>query len=77
MNTVSFYMRILRATYNRAVDKGVIRQRFPFKHVYTCPELPMLAELRVARFCPVQTRNRIHSLPVDRPHKLAMTVFQV
>ena len=35
MNTVSFYMRILRATYNRAVDKGVIRQRFPFKHVYT------------------------------------------
>lgn len=28
-------MRILRATYNRAVDKGVIRQRFPFKHVYT------------------------------------------
>ena len=35
MNTVSFYMRILCATYNRAVDKGVIRQRFPFKHVYT------------------------------------------
>lgn len=35
MNTISFYMRILRATYNRAVAKGLVIQRFPFKHVYT------------------------------------------
>lgn len=35
MNSVSFYMRILRAVYNRAVEKGVTRQRHPFKHVYT------------------------------------------
>lgn len=36
MNTVSFYMRILRATYNRAVDNGVVvRSRLPFKRVYT------------------------------------------
>lgn len=34
-NTVSFYMRILRAVYNRAVEKGLTEQRFPFKHVYT------------------------------------------
>ena len=34
-NTVSFYMRILRATYNRAVDKGFTEQNYPFRHVYT------------------------------------------
>ncbi len=35
MNTVSFYNRILRAVYNRAVEKGLMTQRYPFKHVYT------------------------------------------
>ncbi len=34
-NTVSFYMRILRATYNRAVEENVIDNKHPFKHVYT------------------------------------------
>lgn len=35
MNTISFYMRILRAVYNNAVEKELIEQRYPFKHVYT------------------------------------------
>ena len=34
-NTVSFYMRILRAVYNRAVEKELVEQKHPFKHVYT------------------------------------------
>ncbi len=34
-NSSSFYMRNLRAVYNRAVEKEIILQRFPFKHVYT------------------------------------------
>ena len=34
-NSSSFYMRILRAVYNRAVEKELTTQRFPFKHVYT------------------------------------------
>lgn len=35
LNTISFYNRILRAVYNRAVEYGVIENRFPFRHVYT------------------------------------------
>ena len=34
-NSSSFYMRNLRAMYNRAVERGLIAQRNPFKHVYT------------------------------------------
>ena len=34
-NSTSFYMRILRAVYNRAVDKDLTANRNPFKHVYT------------------------------------------
>ena len=35
MNTISFYMRIFRAVYNRAVEKGLTIQNNPFRHVYT------------------------------------------
>lgn len=34
-NSSSFYMRNLRAIYNRAVEKELTLQRYPFKKVYT------------------------------------------
>ena len=34
-NSISYYMRGLRAIYNRAVEKELTGQRSPFKHVYT------------------------------------------
>ena len=34
-NTISFYTRILRAVYNRAVECDIIVNRNPFKRVYT------------------------------------------
>ncbi|WP_288614289.1 site-specific integrase [uncultured Bacteroides sp.] len=34
-NSTSYYMRGLRAIYNRAVEKDLTVQRNPFKHVYT------------------------------------------
>ena len=37
-NTISFYMRILRAVYNNAVDNEVIENRNPFRKVFTGAE---------------------------------------
>ena len=34
-NTISFYLRNLRAIYNKAVDMGLTLQRFPFHKAYT------------------------------------------
>ena len=34
-NSISFYTRVLRAVYNRAVEEGVIDNRYPFRKVYT------------------------------------------
>ncbi len=38
MNTVSFYMRILRAVYNKAVEDGLTADRKPFRRAYTGTE---------------------------------------
>lgn len=35
LNTISFYTRILRAAYNRAVEDDIIENRNPFRKVYT------------------------------------------
>ena len=35
MNTISFYMRTLRAAYNMAVSEGLTQDHHPFRSVYT------------------------------------------
>ncbi|MDE5875091.1 MAG: site-specific integrase, partial [Muribaculaceae bacterium] len=55
-NTISFYNRILRAVYNRAVNEGIIEDATPFRHVYTG-----IAKT-VKRALPLKTISRIKSL---------------
>ncbi len=59
MNTVSFYMRILRAAYNRAVEKGLTGQRNPFRYVYTG------IDKTVKRAIPLKAIKRIKELDLS------------
>ena len=64
-NTTSFYMRILRAVYNRAVEKDLAVQRHPFRHVYTG------VDKTVKRAVPLQTVRRIREMDLSDSSTLA------
>lgn len=59
-NTISFYNRILRAVYNRAVEKGLSEQRNPFRHVYTG------IDRTVKRALPLKVIRRLRGLDLSQ-----------
>ena len=58
-NTISFYTRILRAVYNRAVENEIIENRNPFRHVYTG------VDKTVKRALPLPIIKKIKSLDLS------------
>lgn len=58
-NTISFYTRILRAVYNRAVEDDIIDNRNPFRHVYTG------VDKTVKRALPIAVIKKIKALDLS------------
>lgn len=72
-NTISFYLRILRATYNKAVSKGIAVQRNPFSRVYTGIAKTRKRAIRTAS---VSQIKRLHSIGQLTPkQELARDTF--
>lgn len=71
MNTISFYMRILRAIYNRAVDHGLTEQCHPFRHAYTGNEKT------IKRAIPLEAIKQLKLLSLDNhsPKTYARDLF--
>lgn len=63
-NSISFYMRILRAVYNRAVEEDIIDNRFPFRHVYTG------VDKTIKRALPMQALRKIKAADLADTPKL-------
>lgn len=59
-NTISFYMKHLRAAYNRAVDDGLIADRRPFRRISTS------IEKTPKRAIPLKVIKRIKALDCSR-----------
>ena len=69
-NTVSFYTRILRAVYNRAVEDNIIENRSPFRHVFTRIDktvkralpIPILREIKNLDLSPKPALEYAHDM---------------
>lgn len=70
LNTISFYMRILRAIYNRAVKSGTIADKKPFDHVFTT------MTKTAKRAIPIQTIQKIAQAHITNKNEaLARDLF--
>lgn len=63
-NTISFYMRILRAVFNRAIEEGLVEDGNLFKRVYTG------IERTVKRAIPLETVSKLKNMDLSLTKQL-------
>lgn len=64
-NTISFYMRVLRAVYNRAVEQNLTMQRTPFKYVYTGIDKTVKRAISFAAIKRIKNLDLSHNSELD------------
>lgn len=75
LNTISFYMRKLRAIYNRAVEKEIIIHKYPFKRVYTSIEKTPKRAIPLKVITKLKTANLSHKPKLDTVRDLFLFSF--
>ncbi len=74
-NTISFYMRILRAVYNNAVDNEVIENRNPFRKVFTGAEKTIKRALNLSTIKQIKNLDLSLSPKTDFARDMFMMSF--
>ena len=74
-NTISFYMRILRAVYNNAVDNEVIENRNPFRKVFTGAEKTIKRALNLSTIKKIKNLDLSLSPKTDFARDMFMMSF--
>lgn len=74
-NTISFYTRILRAVYNRAVEQDIIENRNPFRHVYTGVDKTVKRAMPLAIIKKIKALDLSLTPPLDFARDMFMLSF--
>jgi site-specific recombinase XerD len=74
-NTISFYMRILRAVYNNAVDNEIIENRNPFRKVFTGAEKTIKRALNLSTIKQIKNLDLSLSPKTDFARDMFMMSF--
>ena len=74
-NTISFYTRILRAVYHRAVEDDIIENRNPFRHVYTGVDKTVKRAIPLPHIKKIKTLDLSLSPPLDYARDMFLMSF--
>ncbi len=74
-NTISFYMRILRAVYNNAADNEIIENRNPFRKVFTGAEKTIKRALNLSTIKQIKNLDLSLSPKTDFARDMFMMSF--